>query len=465
MKDFFISYNKADRDVALWIARVLQENNYTTLIQAEDMPPGSNFVREMDKACKEAAQVLLVLSPDYLKSAYTQPEWHAFFSKDPTGDKRLLVPVRVRDCQLDGLLAQIVYIDLAGKDGDAAAETLLEGIRLSRTQLQLPVRFPVDELIGRYCKHLADKVSRVRIFGDEAPHSLDQVFVELTINEDYDRRPNQAEFLGLMDAELRKMRSVFGDADEYRVQNRDRDGAADFAKPKRTVKPDELLRRRTHAVITGAPGCGKTTLLRYLAWQTLKAFVVPPSGGSIGDQAIPPEGGTTNARLPVFLELKQLTAADFGQAQLEHLLFHKAIAAAVKPRDEAECNALRQYFLDRLRAGRVAVFLDGLDEVSGASFFKDLQTAVQEFLQSAYGGNTVILSTRPFALRKFGDAKMMEIQPLTPRQIEQFIAHYYRDVPERQQFQESMSASGAMWKRSTTPLWCRSKIRAAQIAS
>ena len=448
MKDFFISYNKADRNIALWIAQQLRSHGYSAIIQAEDMPPGSNFVREMDNACKEAAQVILVLSPDYLKSAYTQPEWHAFFSKDPTGDKRLLVPVRVRDCQLDGLLAQIVYIDLAGKDGDAAAEALLEGIQLSRTESQLPVRFPVDELIERYCKRLEEKVSRVYLFGEEQSRPLDQVFVELTINEDYERRPNQAEFLGLMDAELRKMRSVFGDADEHpdRMETGEFDRA--IAKPKRTIKPDELLRPRTHAVITGAPGCGKTTLLRYLAWQTLKqwqALRVPPSGGDGGAAAprlarepLPPEGGTPNARFPVFLELKQLIAADFQPAQLEDLLFKKAIDAAIKPRDEAERAAIKQYFLDLLRAGRVAIFLDGLDEVSGASFFKDLQTAVQEFLQSAYGGNTVILSTRPYALRQIGDAKMMEIQPLSPRQIEQFIEHYYRDVPERQQFQREL---------------------------
>jgi hypothetical protein len=152
------------------------------------------------------------------------------------------------------------------------------------------------------------------------------------------------------------------------------------------------------------------------------------SGGSSGAAAStglvnepPPE---LNARLPVFLELKQLTVAAFQQAQgqLEELLFAQAIAARLKPND-AERDALKQHFHELLRAGRVAVFLDGLDEVSGASFFRDLQTATQAFLQSVYGGNTVIISTRPFALPRFADAKEMEILPLNPRQIEQFIAY------------------------------------------
>lgn len=445
VKDFFISYNQTDQGIAVWIERQLQAAGYATTIQARDMPPGSDFVNEMDKAVAENAGLIAVLSPDYLQSPYCKAEWQAFYQKDPNGEARALIPVRVRDCQPQGLLSQRVYIDLVGKDGEEAKQRLLDGVKAAREKLELPARYPVDDLLGKYLDHLRHKVSTVRIFGDVAPHPLDQVFVELTINEDYDRRPNQAEFYGLMDAELRKMRSVFGDADESReFQNRDREDTPSFAKTKRTIKPDELLRRHTHAVITGAPGCGKTTLLRYLAWQTLKqwndAFVVPPSGGSVPNQAQPPEGGTTNlnSRLPIFLELKQLTAADLQQGSLEDLLFYKTIATAVKPHGEAERNALKQRFQTLLEQGRVAIFLDGLDEVSGASFFRDLQTAVTDFLHSAYGNNTVIISTRPFALRQFGDAKAMEIQPLSPRQIEQFIEHYYRDVPERQQFQREL---------------------------
>lgn len=439
-KDFFISYNKADRDIAVWIAQQLESAGYSTIIQAEDMPPGSNFVLEMHQAASDAARTIAVLSPDFLQSQFTQPEWAAAFAKDPTSANRTLLPVRVRECQPTGLLAQIVYIDLVGKAGDEPGQLLLAGLNREREGLSLPVRFPVDVLLEQYCQHLAAKVSTVRIFGDEAPHPLDQVFVELSLNEEYERRPNQAEFLGLMDSELRRMRSVFGDADERRERDGDDPTQHHLAKTKRTLKPDELLRRHTHAVITGAPGCGKTTLLRYLAWQTLKQWQSDVAGYStesgsdrvsLGEQAYP--------RLPVFLELKQLTAAAFQAAkgQLEDLLFTAAIAARLKP-SEAERAALQQRFHELLRAGRVAVFLDGLDEVSGAGFFGELQTAVSEFLQSAYGQNTVIISTRPYALRPFGHAKMLEILPLNPRQIEQFITHYYRDVPERQQFQREL---------------------------
>src|SRR5262245_28780269 len=54
MKDFFISYNKADRGWAEWIAWQLESAEYTTIIQIWDFGAGSNFVLEMHRALVEA---------------------------------------------------------------------------------------------------------------------------------------------------------------------------------------------------------------------------------------------------------------------------------------------------------------------------------------------------------------------------------------------------------------------------
>lgn len=53
MKDFFISYNHADRAWAEWIAWQLEQVGFSVEIQAWDFRPGSNFVLEMDRATKE----------------------------------------------------------------------------------------------------------------------------------------------------------------------------------------------------------------------------------------------------------------------------------------------------------------------------------------------------------------------------------------------------------------------------
>ena len=103
-KHFFISYNKADRQWAEWIAWQLEQAGYSVIIQAWDFLAGSNFVLEMHKAAIEAEQTLAVLSPNYLNALYTQPEWAAALVQDPTGADGKLVPVRVQDCKPQGIL-------------------------------------------------------------------------------------------------------------------------------------------------------------------------------------------------------------------------------------------------------------------------------------------------------------------------------------------------------------------------
>ena len=84
-KDFFISYNKADRTWAEWIAWQLEEAGYSIIIQAWDFRAGSNFVLEMQQAASRARRTIAVLSPEYLASLFTQSEWVATFVQDPTG--------------------------------------------------------------------------------------------------------------------------------------------------------------------------------------------------------------------------------------------------------------------------------------------------------------------------------------------------------------------------------------------
>ncbi|HYO48479.1 MAG TPA: toll/interleukin-1 receptor domain-containing protein, partial [Chloroflexia bacterium] len=127
MKDFFISYNKADRSWAEWIAWQLKEAGYEVVIQAWDFRPGSNFVLEMDKAARGTERTIAVLSEDYMKAEFTHPEWAAAFAKDPRGEQRALVPVLVRKCETEGLLNPIVQIRLVNLEEQAAREALLAG--------------------------------------------------------------------------------------------------------------------------------------------------------------------------------------------------------------------------------------------------------------------------------------------------------------------------------------------------
>jgi tetratricopeptide (TPR) repeat protein len=127
-RDFFISYTSINRPWAEWIAVQLEVAGYSTVLQAWDFRPGSDFLHQMQQATRTAGRTIAVLSPAYFGSAFGEAEWRAAFVKDPTGEAGLLVPVRVQPCAPPGLLASRVYIDLVDTDEEEARRRLLTGV-------------------------------------------------------------------------------------------------------------------------------------------------------------------------------------------------------------------------------------------------------------------------------------------------------------------------------------------------
>lgn len=138
---FFVSYQQDDAAWAEWLAATLNDAGYSVVLQAWDFRPGQNFVLEMQHAASQAERTIAVLSPSFLRSRFTSAEWAAAFAQDPLGEQRKLVPVRVEECRPEGLLGQIIYIDLVGKDEAAARAALLSGLRESGRPTERP-RFP-----------------------------------------------------------------------------------------------------------------------------------------------------------------------------------------------------------------------------------------------------------------------------------------------------------------------------------
>jgi hypothetical protein len=142
MKDFFISYTARDRSWAKWVAESLGAEGYTTVVQAHDFPPGSNFVLEMHKATVECRRTVVILSQAYLGSDYAMSEFAAAYADDPGGAKRKVLPVRVEQCEATGLLRQIVYCDLVGVGEEEARARLLGAARVESPEPEGPTPFP-----------------------------------------------------------------------------------------------------------------------------------------------------------------------------------------------------------------------------------------------------------------------------------------------------------------------------------
>ena len=158
MKDFFISYNKDDKQWAEWMAWTLEEADYEVYIQAWDFRPGSHFINEMHKATTGAEKTIMVLSPSYLSAEYTHPEWQAAFAIDPRGEYRKLVPFRVRECSPGGLLTQVVYVDLVGLS-DADAKLALRGAFRARAKPAVNPSFPGAYNIQKTTRSITKQVA------------------------------------------------------------------------------------------------------------------------------------------------------------------------------------------------------------------------------------------------------------------------------------------------------------------
>ncbi|AOO82984.1 toll/interleukin-1 receptor domain-containing protein [Bosea vaviloviae] len=142
MTDFFISYTGVDREWAEWIAYILEEAGFSTVVQAWDFRPGSNFVLAMQKASETAERTVMVLSPDYLKSEMAAPEWASAFARDPQGLERKLLPIMVRACEPQGLLKAIVQVRIVGMDEDASRQAILSGVNRTRAKPSQRPSFP-----------------------------------------------------------------------------------------------------------------------------------------------------------------------------------------------------------------------------------------------------------------------------------------------------------------------------------
>jgi predicted NACHT family NTPase len=256
-------------------------------------------------------------------------------------------------------------------------------------------------------------VGEISLLGENRTFPLDEVFVELTVMEEIHRPSARDEMYGLMDAVLRRQRAISpgGEKSDDAEKLPPAPGQRPPQKEIRVVKPEELLKQGVRAAVAGAPGCGKTTLLRWLANQTLKA----------------------DSRLPIFVELKTLEDDAFaGKKTLEDVLYD-----AVRVRflnaggrlSDAACAAFKTHLNEKLHAGEVAIFLDGLDEIRERKIFDPLRTAVDDFLRSAAKDATLVVSTRPYAVKwAFADGlEEMEIAPLNAEQIEAFLTRYFGD--------------------------------------
>lgn len=183
--DYFVSYTQADKKWAEWVVWVLTQRGYTCFAQFANIPPGSDFIQEMNEGLRRSRQVLAILSPDYFDSRFGTAEFNAVLGLDPIGLGRRLIPIRVRPCKPDGLLTTRVYVDLVGKESLDAVNSLIQGVEAakiglataaSHTVFSTPPSFPgetAEEPTKPSSRPTVDSSTKVLFLASERGTGLD----------------------------------------------------------------------------------------------------------------------------------------------------------------------------------------------------------------------------------------------------------------------------------------------------
>ncbi|HSF49597.1 MAG TPA: NACHT domain-containing protein [Nitrososphaeraceae archaeon] len=239
-----------------------------------------------------------------------------------------------------------------------------------------------------------------------------------------------------MDYELRKRRILF--SDNYQIEDDENEERKDNEKIIKKIKPDDLLKSgKKTTIIVGAPGSGKTTLLKYLVHKTLQQ---------------------QKEYFNIYLELKSIQRQHFNDTdRFEDIIFSEAIASPLGI-DDKERKSIHKKLRDKLIDGKIAFFLDGLDEmrtIDNDPHKISLRDLFNKFIEmDIIHNNLVIVTTRPYALKEvFERVQEMEIAPFNMEQIKQFINHYYsEDNPNSKNFLKDLSTRTEIQELARVPL-------------
>jgi tetratricopeptide (TPR) repeat protein len=171
-----------------------------------------------------------------------------------------------------------------------------------------------------------------------------------------------------------------------------------------------------HAVLVlrGAPGAGKTTACRFLAYraaetlrqETRDKFQLPP--------------------LPVFVELNryQIEKGENASDALARLLaLSLREAGALHPSYMPSAIDGRKWLADAADECPLTLFLDGLNEVA-PGLRNAAEFALRQMLDTLRGGRSrIVITTRRhgFEVMQFGNIKIFDLQPFTQAAIERYL--------------------------------------------
>ena len=193
----------------------------------------------------------------------------------------------------------------------------------------------------------------------------------------------------------------------------------------KVISAKQLLKQNKRAVLLGAPGSGKTTLMSYWAVTTCAAEA----------EATNPD--LPDDCLPILIRIRDLAR----HPEMTVLEFAKDFAQR-----ELSAKALPKGFFEYwLENGQALILLDGLDEVADTAQRYKVVAKIEAFL-GQFEDNPAIITSRPSGYKRdffrTEEYPHYELQPFDDGKIDEFIDHWYDSrfelASERQRRKESL---------------------------
>jgi TIR domain len=155
----FISYAHEDQRFVNHLATILKEQGIFVWLDHSDIPGGTYFRREIERAICGCTHFLIILSPAAVTSDFVMGEFQM-----ARREKKTIVPVLYRACNRPFELWEVHYVDCTGRglDDDEALSKLMRALGRSVNRPMIP---KTSRLWQCYVAGKKVVSSRLRLYG------------------------------------------------------------------------------------------------------------------------------------------------------------------------------------------------------------------------------------------------------------------------------------------------------------